>query len=216
MSLNFLLDIYVIIIIIVSVTSTYSTYESEDKTMTKAELKTVVERLMVDEWTASDSEYQHIDRDDFDQVIKDLRTFQRECDLEPDECIPATMTADELYAIWNEIVDDHWESLRSSIRDYLLGEGNHEFPFNKYIEDCKERCGYTPHPWIYTTDLDAGSPFCGKNGDEDEYSAIDFAKIAMRSPDFNPDEPYYWYDGEQLHSAKNIYPEISDVETIVQ
>lgn len=179
--------------------------------MTKAELKSIVENLMVDEWTCTNEDYQHLTLAECQTSINDIRTLQEEAELSPEECIPEDMTAEELKTIWDEIVNEHWENLRSSAKAFLLGEGNYDYPFNKYIEDFKERNGYAPHPWIYPKEV----PFCGKNCDEEEYTIHQFAKLAMRSPDYDPDKEFYWYDGEQLHSVDRIYPDVIDVDVIV-
>lgn len=181
--------------------------------MTRTELKPIVENLMTDEWTRTNSDYQMLTVDECKTALVDIRSLQKEAELAPEECIPDDMTANELHDLWTEIVKEHWEALRSSARSFLLGEGNYDYPFNKYIEDFKERNGYPPHPWVYCTGYDM--EFYGKDCDEPAYPIHEFARLAKRSPDYDPDKPFYWYDGDKLHSTDNIYPDICDVETIV-
>lgn len=179
--------------------------------MTMEELKRIVEDIiMTDPWTSTNKDYQHFTLEECAEQLKETRKYN--IDLEPEDQIPDDLTPEKLKELWDEIVREHWEALRDSARRFLLSnEGNYDYPFNKYIEDYKERYGVVPHPWVYSTD----HPFCGENCDEPEYSIHDFARLVKKSPDYDPNKPFLWYDGTQLHSAENIYPDIIDVDVIV-
>lgn len=178
--------------------------------MERTELRRIVEYIiMTDPFTSSHSDYQNFTLEECAAQLEECRKYN--IDLNPEDQIPDDLTAEELKTIWDEIVDAHWEALRPVAREFLLHDGNNDFPYNKFIEDCKERHGYIPHPWIYTDTDD----FRGRDCDEEVYSIHDFAKIAMRSPDYDPDKLFYWYDGTKLHSANYIYPDIDDVDRIV-
>ena len=177
--------------------------------MTREDRKRIVENLMTDVWTSSARDYIRFTPEECETQLEEMRKYN--IDLEPEDRIPDDMTGAEVYELWNEIVEEYWKDLRAPLREYLLGEGNYDYTFNKYLEACRLNLGSAPHPWVYCGEI----AFRGKDNDAPEYSAREFASIARRSPDFDPDKPFYWFDGNRLHSADNVFPQIANVDEVI-
>lgn len=181
--------------------------------MNRTELKRIVEDIiMTDPWTSSLEDYQHFTLEECREQLDSIRKENRNLDLEPEDRIPDELTAEELKKLWDEIVDEKWVKPRNKIRKYLLGEGNYDFPFNKYLESVREKTGKEPHPWVIFKEyfFDEPTDAFGK-----KLTYEQFALLVKNSPNYNPEDPFFWYEDGKLHSAKNIYPDIYNVNTVV-
>ena len=99
-----------------------------------------------------------------------------------------------------------------AIKAYLLSEGNYDFPFNKYCESVKMATGKAPFHWVMFREYFFDDPILQDETERLSYER--FAKLIKSSPDFNPDDPFFWFADGQLHSAKHIYPDIYDVDKV--
>ena len=100
----------------------------------------------------------------------------------------------------------------NALREFLLKE-NYEFPFNNYLASVKRKTGHLPHTYIFFWERFYDEPV-DHNGQKINYQQ--FARIVKNSPHFNPNDEYFWYDGEQLYSSNDIYPTIANVDDVVK
>ena len=104
-----------------------------------------------------------------------------------------------------------------AIKAYLLGEGNYDFPFNKYVESVQLKTGEELHPFVWFAENFYDDPYIPELCDWGKKFPYDlFARLVKNSPTFNPDNPFVWYDSKdgQLHSAKTIFPDVYDVDKV--
>lgn len=102
-----------------------------------------------------------------------------------------------------------------AIKAYLLGEGNYDFPFNKYVESVQLRTGERLHPFVCHREAFLDDPILPEIGDG--YTMLtyaEFARLVKDSPDYDPDDPFVWYEDGQLHSRKTVFPDIYDVDKV--
>ena len=99
-----------------------------------------------------------------------------------------------------------------AIKTYLLGEGNYDFPFNKYVESVQLKTGERLHPFVYYREffLDDLTASDGMT----RLTNAEFARLVKDSPDYNPDDPFVWYEDGKLHSSKTVFPDICDVDKV--
>ena len=181
--------------------------------MERTELKRIVEDIiMTDPWTSTLEDYRHFTLEECQEQLDSIRKENRNLDLEPEDQIPDDLTAETLKELWDEIVDERWGKPRQKIRDYLLTEGNYDFPFNKYLSAVKEKTGECPHPRIIYKEYFFDEP---TNAFGEELTFEQFALLIKNSPDYNPEDPFFWYEDGKLHSAKRIFPNIYKVDKVV-
>lgn len=176
------------------------------------ELANVIEELNTDTWTVEPSEYKIITSlKEAEENLAFCFELQNDCELSEEEMIPSDMTAKEFMKIWNCIVKKYKdkEKKEEAIKKILIKE-NYEFTFNNYLQSVYCKTGKLIHPYIshyerFYEDIDC------------EYKIKDFAIMVQRSKDFNPNHEYIWVDeNNQLHSTNTIYPNIYDVDKVVE
>lgn len=182
--------------------------------MKRTERERIIEDIiMTDPFTSCDDDYQHFTLEECEVQLTETRKYND--DFNPEDRVPDDMTAAEVKKTWDRIVNEHWRKKNAfdAIRTYLLGEGNYDFPFNKYLESVKQKTGKIPHPRIIYKEYFFDEP-------TDAYGETltheQFALLVKNSPDFNPEDPFFWYEDGKLHSAKHIYPDIYDEDTVAE
>ena len=182
--------------------------------MDRNELKRIVEYvIMTDPCIASDEDYCHFSLKDCELQLTEMRKYND--DFNPEDRIPDELTAAELKKLWDEIVDEYWRKKKAfeAIRDYLLGEGNYDFPFNKYLESVEMETGKLPHPWIIHKDLFFDEP---TDASDKKLTYEEFALLVKNSTDYNPEDPFVWHEDGKLHSAQRVFPDIYDADTVAE
>ena len=100
-----------------------------------------------------------------------------------------------------------------AIKNYLMGQGNYDFPFDKYLDSVERATGNRLHPFVWYCEFFYDQPMFPGTLETMGYDA--FAKLVKSSPEFNPDDHYIWFgDDGKLHSANHIYPDIYDAEKV--
>ena len=101
----------------------------------------------------------------------------------------------------------------SRIKAYLLGDGNYDFPFDKYIESVRLATGETVHPFVWYSEYFYDDPTYPDSDEKITYE--NFAKLIKSSPDFNPNDKYIWFGADgKLHSTNCIFPDLYDVDKV--
>lgn len=100
-----------------------------------------------------------------------------------------------------------------AISNYLMGAGNYDFPFNKYVESVEQATGKRVHPFVYFYEFFYDDPTLP--GHSEKMSYEEFAKLIKGSPDFDPYAPFVWFGADdKLHSSYRIFPDIYSVSKV--
>ena len=100
----------------------------------------------------------------------------------------------------------------NAIRNYLMNEGNYDFPFNCYLSALNAKTGNLVHPHVWYYDCFYNYPEIGGR----KITLQEFANLVKNSPKFNPNAKYIWFEGDCLYSADDIYPSIYDVDAVTK
>lgn len=161
--------------------------------MTKAELISHIIDHITDPWTECPEDYQYADLIDLDtaaDVLKQCREDEEEFDVEDrmsDEVTPELMM--EAYNC-NVRYQKHELRVRR-LADWLT-HNECVCEYNQYMHD------YLDDPLVVVPVdflLEDGFPFPVNEGDES--SPLFLIELGMRSPEFNPNLEYCWYDRER-------------------
>ena len=109
---------------------------------------------------------------------------------------------------------DNKEKVKA-ISNYLMGEGNYDFPFNKYVESVRLATGENVHPFVWYSEFFYDDPTYPDSDEKITYE--NFAKLVKSSPDFDPYAPFVWFGADdKLHSSYRIFPDICSVLKVAE
>lgn len=173
--------------------------------MTKAEL---IERVVESFWDFSAEEPEEyvgmdpINLKEAEVYLSEARATERDCELEPDECMPADVTPEIYMEAWNcyirmmqhrAVVNRlaEWLTEAEDVCDY----DNFR---TEYLENSLE---------VIPTDFLTDSRFPFSTGTNDDLTVIDILDIGARSRHtFNANHEYCWYDREKMQMFSSNHP----------
>lgn len=160
--------------------------------MTKTEL---IERIvdsfdaMSSEWPSSYLDMDPLTIEEATMYLDEQRALERDCDLEPEECLPEEVTP-QLYM---EAENCYIKYMKHEARVEQLAEYLTDNECVCEYDSC--RTEYLDDPLqVYPTDWLFDSKFPFKMIDDSYAHPMFLIELGQRSPSFNPNHEFCWYD----------------------
>ena len=174
--------------------------------MTRKQLKNNIMNICTDPYTDGDQEYEPITSNIVPDMLKELFQIQKDCELDPDECVPENIEPSLFMELYNEIAAEHNADLRKRRILDLLSE-------------CIEKeccvCEYDSFLYDFISEYQTKleEQICPMDWLDDEDEPLELNALPVseligmirNSPRFNMDHEYYTMKDGKLISTNNPF-----------
>lgn len=172
--------------------------------MTKAELIERITDALVDPWTDNPEDYLDAEPTDLEYakvMLRDIRDNEDAADLEPEERLPAEVTPALVMEAYNCLIRAKKFEVRTERLAEWIADNDCVCEYvNYYLPEHDDAIDLFPVDFL--ADTDASKLIKGEG-----MSTLELIELGQRSPEFNPNHEYCWYDEEhnQLRSSNEPF-----------